>query len=222
MPRQSSFSASKIQVKTWAALSEIGATNVSPYIDIFFVSDVGVGGSEWYSDGTRWRAVGGQVVVHNGGGTASGNVTSSTKLLATPIIRAVQAGDQLLCQAVVIKSGVSYTTTLNWNIGSSNTSNSSTLVYNSNTGVNIYQGVYQIHSQQITLKIDSNTSISLIGNQSQQSGFGSGSGIQTPVTNSAGTHLTNGIYVGIWGNMSFGTTETLTVTNLTVTLITCG
>ena len=48
-------------VTTWANRPDVAT--LSPYIDRVIFTDVGVGGSEWYSDGTRWRAVGGQVVL---------------------------------------------------------------------------------------------------------------------------------------------------------------
>jgi hypothetical protein len=60
----------------------------------YYVSDVGVGGSQWYSDGTRWRALGGTVVLKN-------NYTDVTSVANTN----EQILDQFLFKANLIKAG---------------------------------------------------------------------------------------------------------------------
>jgi len=47
-------------VFTWATKPLASAYNGSAYI-----SDIGVGGSHWYSDGSKWRPVGGRVTIKN-------------------------------------------------------------------------------------------------------------------------------------------------------------
>lgn len=49
--------------KTWAQLGALSAASF-PGLQVY-VSDVGVGGSYWYSDGSKWRPVGGRVTIKN-------------------------------------------------------------------------------------------------------------------------------------------------------------
>lgn len=49
---------------TWAELRALNAASYNPG-QLFYVSDVGVGGSYWYSNGTIWRPVNGSVVLAN-------------------------------------------------------------------------------------------------------------------------------------------------------------
>jgi len=48
-------------VYTWATKPAAAAGNANKRV---FISDVGVGGSYWFSDGARWRPVGGRVMLH--------------------------------------------------------------------------------------------------------------------------------------------------------------
>lgn len=64
-------------VTTWAGKPAI--STLKNYIDRVFITDVGVGGSEWYSDGTRYRAVGGRVILLH-------DLTTGTAITATNAI----------------------------------------------------------------------------------------------------------------------------------------
>ena len=63
-------------VCTWATLPSASASLQRTV----FVTDVGVGGSHWYSDGSRWRPVGGRVTLKNAISSSSNNTTTKTVL----------------------------------------------------------------------------------------------------------------------------------------------
>ena len=78
---------------------------------VIYITNVGVGGSYWLSDGIRWRALGGSVVLLNTGG-ASGTYDSKTIPYSLGIPAGLlQAGDRIAVQNVLAKSGASDTFT---------------------------------------------------------------------------------------------------------------
>lgn len=82
-------------VGTWSGSSNVtgyvGQTRpvslMNAYTDRIFITDVGTGGSEWYWDGSRYRVVGGQVILKNSttknDTTAAANIAST---VATPTL----------------------------------------------------------------------------------------------------------------------------------------
>ena len=77
-------------------------STLAPYRDRIFITDVGQGGSEWYSDASRYRVAGGQVVLSSVTGntyntcsltTSTGN--ESTLLTASIGAGVLQVGDVL-------------------------------------------------------------------------------------------------------------------------------
>jgi hypothetical protein len=102
---------SSVIVTTWANRPAI--SSIVPYTDRFMFTDVGVGGSEWYSDGVRWRAVGGQVtVIKLGAQTAINGSTATsdmTLLIDSPTTTCkipaglFQVGDKLVLETYISK-----------------------------------------------------------------------------------------------------------------------
>lgn len=94
-------------VTTWANRPAI--SSLAPYIDRVLFTDVGNGGSEWYSDGTRWRTVGGQVVLKNdvvGAATVANTVTTEQLMLSYALpLGLIQANDVLAIEALRTKTG---------------------------------------------------------------------------------------------------------------------
>ncbi len=73
----------------------------------FFLASVGVGGSWWYSDGTRWRPVGGRVTLYSLPAQVDGVAQAAAQNLAEAKILAktIQVGDILRVSNAVGKSG---------------------------------------------------------------------------------------------------------------------
>lgn len=87
---------SGIATLTWAELFALNPASYNPG-QIFHVTDVGVGGSYWYSNGVRWRAVNGSVWLLNlASDVAHDGTTSQLKLAEVPLPAGlIQQGDML-------------------------------------------------------------------------------------------------------------------------------
>ena len=87
---------SGIATLTWAELFALNAASYNPG-QIFYVTDVGVGGSYWYSTGVRWRAVNGALWLHNPTTPVAHSGAATTEKLGELTIPAglLQAGDIL-------------------------------------------------------------------------------------------------------------------------------
>ena len=81
---------------SWAELMALDPAKFGPD-QVFYVSDLGVGGSFWYSSGTRWRAQGGAVWLANlASDVAHDGTVSQLKLAETSLpVKAWQNGDIL-------------------------------------------------------------------------------------------------------------------------------
>lgn len=83
------------------------ASLTNAYTDRIFITDVGVGGSEWYWDGSRYRAVGGSVILaaRNASNSATVNTTTETKLISYLIPSGIiQGGDAIKLEAKVART----------------------------------------------------------------------------------------------------------------------
>jgi len=77
---------------------------------VIYITDVGVGGSYWVSDGVRWRVVGGSVTLINKSGTTATGATAYQLLMSAAIPAGLlQAGDRLQAEWLNIKSAASET-----------------------------------------------------------------------------------------------------------------
>lgn len=75
-------------------------------------TNVGRGGSHWYSDGTRWRAVGGVIDLVTTSLTSAGGASNFVLGEAAIPAGLWQAGDEIEMLPVAIKSGTSETATV--------------------------------------------------------------------------------------------------------------
>jgi len=99
---------------TWAKRPDV--TKLLPFVDEVFVTDVGVEGSYWYSDGDQYRAVGSRVVLANQltAGTAVTGGTSAVKTTGITIPAGLlKAGYNLITETTVEKTGTAGTTGVN-------------------------------------------------------------------------------------------------------------
>lgn len=91
----------------------------------YYVSDVGVGGSQWYSTGTKWVPLGGSVVLASDSGTLASPIetkTGATSHTFAPII-SFPAGlldpgvSKVRAEFVVVRAGANGTATLRAHFG---------------------------------------------------------------------------------------------------------
>lgn len=103
---------------TWAAKPSAATGNG----EIIFVSDVGVGGSFWFSDGSNWRPIGGRVTLHNLAASAGSNSTSeavrSQVLFPANLLK---TGDVIRITLGTAKSGTADTMTFRLRFGTAGT-----------------------------------------------------------------------------------------------------
>jgi hypothetical protein len=182
----------------------------------YYVSDVGVGGSQWYSDGTRWRAVSGSVVI--GSVLVAANAYASEAVAASFAIPAglVRDGDKLEFLCSIDKSGTTDTFTRNYKFGSANTTADTLLVTNNQPATT----VRKINDMQLVkrkseflLGILSNASIGGVGTTT--TALSSGITVADMDTQTTYASLTLVKQAGAAG-------ETVTVEDFSVILHTCG
>lgn len=208
-------------VCTW--LNKPSIASLTKYTDRVFITDVGIGGSEWYSDGARYRAVNGTVILKSGN---SGNTPVSSATLSKLISHNVQChgvGDLIEVATQVIKNtNTATTTTLRLGVGATdtNTLSKEVNIEASAASNNLFRFIF-------SLKIVDATTIQLISTLWNSNGFGfSGTGTTTAnperLTVSGGD-LTSSFFVGAYGLIGGTiTTDAITVKDFTVTLKTCG
>ena len=111
---------------TWAELRALNPASYNPS-QIFHVTDVGVGGSYWYSNGVRWRPVNGACWLYNLPADVAHPGTSGTSSTATRmadfLIPAglIQDGDMIEVHASIDASAVGDTATNYFRLGTSRT-----------------------------------------------------------------------------------------------------
>ena len=195
------------------------ANAVTPYTDRYMATDVGVGGSEWYSDGTKWRAVGGQVVLKNdatGAATVAHTVTTEQLMLSYALpLGLVQANDVLVVEALRAKTGDTATSfQMLLHFGKLNTVAdpyqqisslaSTTIVGRSNHALKVTSDYVNFINAGVSLGYDTSTAIN-------------SNGTQTGV-------LAAQQYLGVYGRWNVAATSGAIgyLNDLRVTLITCG
>jgi hypothetical protein len=188
-------------------------------------TDVGVGGSEWYSDGVRWRAVGGQVILKNNG--VGGNSTSSqtlSKLLTYQMpLGILGAGDVIEMQATALKPLQNGTTTLSLFLGNQDTTQTGTIGTGCHLGVTSSGATIGYFSVNADIRFISDTGVDI------GCAFTANKGGAAPLSGNTMFTVANGallqpattVYVGLWGLVS-SALDTLSVSNLRITLKTCG
>ena len=187
-----------ILTSTWALLP---AADSVPTGTRYFVSDIGINGSDWYSDGTRWRLVNGRVTLAM---SNTGIVVTGT-LSATPVTVTVPPG-------VMGATGTLEITSL-WSCPNNNNTKSCNITF----GGNNYMAAALASSM-------SNQMLTIIRNRtvsSQVGGVGSTSWVYGPIaaplkTTSADTSVAQNIMFNV---LHSNTSDTITLESYRVDLI---
>jgi hypothetical protein len=221
---------SDLKVLTWAERPV--ATSVKPYVDRLFFTDIGVGGSEWYSDGTRWCAVGGQVILKSlkttvSIPTVSWSASTGTKDFALDYsipAGLLNAGDIIECEALVNCSegtsvqGLYLNFFVAGSIQISQISNA-TLTYNANANTNI-----NTNSRACMIgaaRLDSSTLISGV-RPASPAGFGVQANSMVLRQAVISNVSTNALPITAKATATTASTGTLAIESYTITLKTCG
>lgn len=201
----------------WTQLpSATGRTGLKVY-----VTDVGVGGSYWYSDGTRWRAVGGQVVLKHLNTQPANTASAETKYTgATTTILAnlLGTGDIVRVLLGINKSGESETMTVILRMGTNDSTADAQLIASapfSTVTNNTMTTTFEFRiATAITAQNRGATTVANVNNLG-----GTGTTVSSaPITI---TNVNTLQYLNIFSSKSAGV-ETGTLTELTVTLLTVG
>lgn len=162
-----------------ANLPDPASINTSTHV---YLSGVGVGGSYWYSDGTRWRPTS-RVVLGRITAPSNGVAQTAAQLLAETRIQAgvLQNGDMLHIYNVIGKSGTSDSVQRSIKIGATTGAINGTLLIGANTAPG---GTSRSYGEELYLQRESSTSLRVKGNGSLSLPFAgaSTSPAATPIT----------------------------------------
>ncbi len=130
------FFEKKVYENTWANRpSAVGNNGMMLYI-----SDVGVGGSYWFSNGTTWRAMTGKYLLDSINApivTGSGTTATVIKTVTIPA-NLIKDGDKIMAECSFIKTGTVDTFTTYFAIGpNGGTSDPYSLIINQPQGTNL-------------------------------------------------------------------------------------
>ena len=206
---------------TTTTFAELPAANaVAAYTAQYLVTDVGIGGSVWYSDGTRWRAVGGRVTLRDLQSQVVGVAQAGGQNLAECAIPAglVRDGDIIRVSNAVGKSGTSDSVIRAIRVSASSGATAGVAL----VGGSSFPGTTNRSAgEKVEFRRVSSTQLRPIGNGSGVSPFAgnNATALQSPVTvvnmDSATFYIANTI------TMTSGT-ETPTQDTFVVELLTCG
>lgn len=203
-----------IATLTWAELYALNAASYN-HDQLFYVSDVGVGGSYWYSNGMRWRAVNGACWLYNLPADVAHDGTISQLKLAEVSLPAglIQQGDMLETHTSVDASGTGTNATIYHRLGTTGTTADASLgTFGQPAGASNVQGGMNKRWRRQT-----STSMRLL-DQSGASGLG-GSGTALLVNTTVVDLDANATKLGIYLAESIGGLRICTLRNWAVELI---
>ena len=188
---------------------------VRPYLDTFMFTDIGNGGSEGSSDGTRYSVVGGQAITFTSSIMTAQNATAAnTKLLSFALPAGLMQQNDLLEVILDIKKSAAVVNlTTEWYFGLSDTPTSTSNNRNTINGSTLQsqrtRALYSIK--------DTATVTTPIGYTWDFPGQSSSLGLAT----SAANFINQPLYVGVDYSLA-SSTESIIVPIFVVTLKTCG
>ena len=193
---------------TWANLPAAGTAGRQA-----FVSNAGTKGSFWYDDGTRWKPVGGSVVLATMD-SASSAINNAETNVWNPLIPAGlwQTGDRLRLYFTYAKSGTTDVGKLTVRCGTAGTFD--TMITNIN-----YMAAANRHTGTIMeYRLESATSVQPLSHTTLVLGYeqASGNAIASPVAISSAA--ANALYLSIT-IYSAGTTDTVQLVDAQLQLI---
>jgi hypothetical protein len=203
--------------------------SLTPFQDRVFFTDIGVGGSEWYSDGTRWRAVGGQVTaIKLGAQTAINGATATadtTLLIDSPTTTCkipaglLQVGDKLVLEAYISKPNTTTpvaSNSIRYRLGT--TASSSDAVIGTDAAIG---AVSRMTSGIRFAEVLSDTTMRR-WTDFVPSSYGTTNNIDNILTG-VPSMSSNNLYLTVQSGLAAGTaSDTLQLLSFTVTLKTCG
>lgn len=197
---------------TWATIPAAASyTGV-----VIRLTDVGQGGSYWYSDGTRWRAVGGSYVIKGLTAPVTSDGTTTEAVIAQVAIPAglYRTGDYLRVFSSFTKSGTADTHTSRWRFGTAGTTSDTVVNSVSQPATTTIQvGTHW------ALRAASNTSVTTA---SVLGGTGFGTSTTGPASVSSLNLASNTNYLSLTTDMTTGGIETATLIDFTVVHYTHG
>ena len=205
------------------------ATAVKAFVDRFMFTDVGVGGSEWYSDGTRWRAVGGQVtVIKLGAQTAINGSTATsdtTQLIDSPATTCkipaglFQIGDKISIESYMSKPNATTPVASNairYRLGT-NGSGSDAIIGTSSAILSTNRTISELHIIEPITDTSARKWVDFTA-----SGYLQATNLDTPVSPTLSFSNTTQ-YLTVTSGLAAGTvSDTLQLLSFTVTIKTCG
>jgi hypothetical protein len=203
----------------WAALP---AANSVATGTIYRVTDIGVGGSHWYSDGTRWRAVGGRITLFEMQTQVSSNNNFEVVLQRFGRLPAnfLQSKDRLLINISASKNNALDTTTFQIRVGTAGTTADPSIgAYAFPSGDEQYGRIE--HAAKLMATGSGGTqqySLPLNAAPSGYSSFGAGTNAFT----AGNINWANANYFSITAVLGSGGVTMVTLLECSVDLITCG
>jgi len=209
---------SGIATLTWAELFALNAASYNPG-QIFHVTDVGVGGSYWYSNGVRWRAVNGALWLLNlASDVAHDGTTSQLKMAELPLPAGlIQQGDMLEVHATSDANAGGSTATFTHRLGTAGTTADAQLFQFSQPAGSAVQG-----SANKRMRRTSATTLRLL-DAANAGGLGTGSGVTSTLASVTVPDLdANATKLGLYLAEGTGGVRITTLRGWAVELITAG
>ena len=199
----------KPQSFTWATFP--GPT-LAP-VGMYYISDVGINGSLWYNDGTKFRPAGPIIIGESYTPYTTSNGTANEKLYVSPKIPAglLQIGTKLTCEYSISKSGTVEVASVNSRLGTA----ADGLL---NTAICFSSGIAAGNRNFANIRtniIASATSITEVTAQSGSPYTGTGNVGTIPTTIS---NISNDMYYSLTCTKTTGGIETLTLNSVVLTL----
>lgn len=215
--RQLLFTGQATRGITLAALLALPAAAFRPG-DEFYVTDVGVGGSWWYSDGVRWRAKGGSVVLGALQAVVahSGTTGAAEKLFGVTIPAGLVRVGDILTHYTSIDTTLTDTNNdaINIRLGTLNSTSDPVLC---NAAQPVSTGKYATICK--AARVETDTTAKLCEATGAGGFGGTGTGALSSITIGS---VSVEKYYGVYITLTAGNTRILTLRNASLTLQTCG
>ena len=201
---------------TWAQLKTLNPASYNPS-QLFYVSDIGIGGSYWYSNGARWRAVNGACWLYNPTTPVAHSGAATTEKLGEFTIPAglLQVGDILETHVSVDATAGGSSGVMSLKLGLTGVSGDQTIHSASQpAGANLEAGFNKRHTVLSTtsMRLNDSSGASGLGN----SGTGLMQTYTVPDLSANATKLT------VWFQEGTGGVRVATLRNFAVELLTVG
>lgn len=183
-----------------------------------FISNAGTKGSHWFYDGTRWKPVGGSIVLATLD-TASAAVTNAAESLVFRYLipaAMLQSTDRLRLTYNVTKNGAVDSGTVRFRMGTAGTT-SDTQLYNSGTALSTAN---LLGANIVDFRIESATTIQQMNSSGNNGSIGYSQNTSTAILTAVTiSNVSNALYFSL-GILSGGATNTVSLLDAQLALIT--